>query len=196
MRSACMLSLGLLLSPFGPAAAQRADSAGARADSLRQQIEERFASKAQEKLGLTNEQTARLRSTSQQFGTRRRELRARGHQLREALAGQLRPGVAANQDSVARLTDAMIELRMAEAQLARDEVKDQSKYLNPVQRAQLYVMRERFAHRVREVHGHRGELRGRHHRGGSWGDMDRRRPGERQSAPRAPRTPPESSGRI
>ena len=195
MRSACMLSLGLLLSPFGPAAAQRADSAGARADSLRQQIEERFASKAQEKLGLTNEQTARLRSTSQQFGTRRRELRARGHQLREALAGQLRPGVAANQDSVARLTDAMIELRMAEAQLARDEVKDQSKYLNPVQRAQLYVMRERFAHRVREVHGHRGELRGRH-RGGSWGHMDRRKPGERQSAPRGPRTPPESSGRI
>ena len=195
MRSACMLSIGLLLSPFGLAAAQRADSAGARADSLRQQIEERFASKAQEKLGLTNEQTARLRTTSQQFGTRRRELRARGHQLREALAGQLKPGVAANQDSVARLTDAMIELRMAEAQLARDEVKDQSKYLNPVQRAQLYVMRERFAHRVREVHGHRGQLRGRH-RGGSWGDTDRRRPGERQSAPRGPRTPPESSGRI
>lgn len=195
MRSACMLSLGLLLSPFAPAAAQRADSAGTRADSLRQQIEERFASKAQEKLGLTNEQTARLRTTSQQFGTRRRELRTRGHQLREALAGQLRPGVAANQDSVARLTDAMIELRMAEAQLARDEVKDQSKYLNPVQRAQLYVMRERFAHRVREVHGHRGELRGRH-RGGSWGHMDRRKPGERQSAPRGPRTPPESSGRI
>jgi hypothetical protein len=190
-----MLSIGLLMSPFGLAAAQRADSTGARADSLRQQIEERFASKAQEKLGLTNEQTARLRSTSQQFGTRRRELRARGHQLREALAGQLKPGVAANQDSVAKLTDAMIELRMAEAQLARDEVKDQSKYLNPVQRAQLYVMRERFAHRVREVHGHRGELRGRH-RGGSWGDMERHRPGERQRAPRGPRTPPESSGGI
>jgi hypothetical protein len=174
-----MLSIGLLLSPFGLAGAQRADSTVARADSLRQKIEERFASKAQEKLGLTNDQTAKLRATSQQFGSRRTELRARGHRLREALAGQLKPGVAANQDSVAKLTDAMIELRMAEAQVAREEVKEQSKYLNPVQRAQLYVMRERFAHRVREVHGHRGEMGGRH-RGGHWGDMEGHRPGERQ----------------
>ena len=82
--------------------------------------------------------------------------------MREALANQLQPGVAANQDSVAKLTDAMIELKSAEAQLSRDEIKEQSKYLNPVQRAQLYVMRERFAHRVKEVHGHRGEMRGWH----------------------------------
>jgi hypothetical protein len=193
MRSAYMLSLVLLLYPFGVAGAQRADTTAARADSLRHQIEERFASKAQEKLGLTNEQTARLRATSQQFGTRRSELRARGHRLREALAGQLKPGVAANQDSVAKLTDAMIELRMAQAQIARDEIKEQSKYLTPVQRAQLYVMRERFAHRVREVHGHRGEMRGRH-RGGHWGDMKERGRGERSGERQ--RTRQESSGRI
>jgi hypothetical protein len=193
MRSAYMLSLVLLLYPFGVAGAQRADTTAARADSLRHQIEERFASKAQEKLGLTNEQTARLRATSQQFGTRRSELRARGHRLREALAGQLKPGVAANQDSVAKLTDAMIELRMAQAQIARDEIKEQSKYLTPVQRAQLYVMRERFAHRIREVHGHRGEMRGRH-RGGHWGDMKERGRGERSGERQ--RTRQESSGRI
>jgi hypothetical protein len=193
MRSAYMLSLVLLLYPFGVAGAQRADTTAARADSLRHQIEERFALKAQEKLGLTNEQTARLRATSQQFGTRRSELRARGHRLREALAGQLKPGVAANQDSVAKLTDAMIELRMAQAQIARDEIKEQSKYLTPVQRAQLYVMRERFAHRVREVHGHRGEMRGRH-RGGHWGDMKERGRGERSGERQ--RTRQESSGRI
>ncbi len=192
MRSTYMLLLGLLLFPFVSAGAQSADSTSARADSLRQRIEQRFASKAQEKLGLTNEQTARLRATSQQFGTRRAELRTRGQRLREALAGQLKPGVAANQDSVAKLTDAMIELRMAEAQVARDEVKEQSKYLTAVQRAQLYVMRERFTHRIKEVHGHRGEMRGKH-RGGHWGEMrgeGRGRPRERQ------RTPQESSGRI
>ncbi len=169
MRSAYLWSLMLALTPFGVARAQRADSVTVRGDSLRHRIEERFATRAQEELGLNNEQTARLRATSQQFGARRGELRTRGQRLREALAAQLRPGIAANQDSVAKLTDAMIELRTAEAQASREEVKEQSKYLTPVQRARLYVMRERFAHRVKEVHGHRGDM-GRREMG--------RRPGE------------------
>jgi hypothetical protein len=195
MRSAYTLSFGLLLSPFALAGAQGADTTTARADSLRHAIEERFASKAQEKLGLTTEQTTRLRATSQQFGTRRRELRERGNRLREALAAQLKPGVAANQDSVAKLTDAMVELRMAQAQIARDEVKEQSKYLNPVQRAQLFVMRERLTHHVMDVHGHRGHMRGKHG-GRHWDSMKERRKGTREGSSERQRTPRESSGRI
>jgi hypothetical protein len=57
-------------------------------------------------------------------------------------------------------------LRLASAQAARDEMKDMSKYLNPVQRARLYVMRERFYHRVKEAHEHRGKGRRQHDR--SW----------------------------
>lgn len=184
MRRAYLWALVLGLTPFGVAGAQRADTTSVRRDSLRQQIEERFAARAQEELGLTNEQTTRLRATSQQFGTRRGQLRNRGQQLRDALTAQLRPGIAANQDSVAKLTDGMIELRTAEARISRDEVKEQSKYLNPVQRARLYVMRERFAHRVKEVHGHRGEMGGRH------------RGGESERTRGRQRTPQESSGRI
>jgi hypothetical protein len=158
MRSAYLWSLMLVLTPFSVAGAQRADTTSVRRDSLRHRIEERFAAHAQQELGLTADQTTKLRATSQQFGARRAELRSRGQQLQDALAAQLRPGIAANQDSVAKLTDAMIELRMAQAQVSRDEVKEQAKYLNPVQRARLYVMRERFAHRVKEVHGHRGRM--------------------------------------
>jgi len=199
MRSAYLWSLVLVLTPFGVAGAQRADTTSVRRDSLRHRIEERFAARAQEELGLTNEQTAKLRATSQQFGARRGELRNRGERLREALAAQLQPGVAANQDSVARLTDAMIELRVAQAQASREEVKAQSKYLNPVQRARLYVMRERFAHRVREVHGHREDM-GRHrremrqHRGEMGSDGKEMRGGDRP--PARERTPQDSSGRT
>jgi hypothetical protein len=157
MRSTYLWSLMLVLTPFGVAGAQRADTSSARRDSLRHRIEERFAARAQQDLGLTTEQTTKLRATSQQFGNRRAELRTRGRQLREALRAQLQPGVAANQDSVAKLTNAMIELKTAEVQISRDEIKEQSKYLNPTQRARLYVMRERFAHRVKEMHGDWGE---------------------------------------
>ena len=180
MRSAYLWSLVLVLTPFGVAGAQRADTTSGRRDSLRHRIEERFAARAQEELGLTNDQATKLRATSQQFGARRGELRSRGQQLREALTAQLQPGIAANQDSVAKLTDAMIQLRTAEAQISRDEIKEQSKYLNPVQRARLYVMRERFAHRVKEMHGRRGEM-GKHGRGTSehWGEDGHGRGGDR-----------------
>lgn len=193
MRIAFRLPLLLLLSPMAVVHAQRADTSSARADSLRHQIEERFASRAQERLKLTDDQTAKLRATSRQFAARRGELRTRSHRLREALAAQLQPGVAANQDSVAKLTDAMIELRLAEAQLSRDEIKEQSKYLNSVQRAQLYVMRERFAHRIKEVHGRRGEMRGKH-RGGHWDDAREHREGGRERSRMRQRVEP--SGQI
>jgi hypothetical protein len=189
MRSAYLWSLMLALTPFGMAGAQRADTSSVRADSLRHRIEERFAERAQQELGLTNDQTAKLRATSQQFGTQRRDLRTRGERLREALSAQLKPGIAANQDSVAKLTDAMLELRMAEAQASRDEVKQQSKYLNPVQRARLYVMRERFTHRLREVHG--GGDMGRHRR---WGEMGEGRKDQMRDGGR--RGSRDSSGRI
>ena len=122
----------------------------------------------------------------------------KAERLREALSAQLQPGVAANQDSVAKLTDAMIGLRMAEAQISRDEVKEQSKYLNPVQRARLYVMRERFAHRVKEVHGHRGDMgmrRGEMRR--HWGEMGSENEMRGGDRPRQrEKTPRDSGGRI
>ena len=180
MRSVYLWSL-LLLTPFGMAGAQQADTSSVRRDSLRHRIEERFAARAQQDLGLTNEQATKLRATSQQFGTRRADLLTRGRQVREALTAQLQPGVAANQDSVAKLTNAMIELKTAEAQISRDEVKEQSKYLNPVQRARLYVMRERFAHRLKEVYGHRGEKGSRHEARERRGDDGHHRGGDRPS---------------
>jgi hypothetical protein len=149
-----MLWLLLVAAPLYPAAAQQADSS-ARSDSLRHHIEERFAARVQQDLGLTNEQTTKLRATSQQFGARRRELHTRYQALRQALGAQLRPGVAAKQDSVAKLTDAMIDLRIASAQATRDEMREVGKYLNPVQRAQYFIMRERLRHRMKEAKEHR-----------------------------------------
>jgi hypothetical protein len=157
----------LFLLPLASAQGQqeRQDtSAVRRADSLRHRIEERFASRVQERLGLSNEQTAKLRATSQTFGARRRELHERERVLREALNQQLQPGVAARADSVARLTDALVELKLQAAQAARDEMKEVAGYLNPVQRARLFMMREQFSHRVKEAHGHGHRGMGRRHR--------------------------------
>jgi hypothetical protein len=161
MRTVLFLSGLLALSVVHSLAAQDTGSNRPRAALLRQRIEERFAARVQEELGLNNDQTTKLRSTAREFAGRRRELEAQERDLRSALAAQLRPGVAADQDRVAELTTKLVDLRVAYAQSFRDEMREHAKYLSPVQRAQLYVMRERLIQRVQEVRDQReGGIRG------------------------------------
>ncbi|HYC31195.1 MAG TPA: Spy/CpxP family protein refolding chaperone, partial [Gemmatimonadales bacterium] len=124
-------------------------------EELRRRVDERFAARVREELGLTDQQSAKLRETATTFAGRRRELEARERTVRVALENQLRPGIAANRDSVARLTDALVDMRTAYAQSFRDEHREISKFLDPVQRAQLYMMRERLMRKVHEVRGER-----------------------------------------
>jgi hypothetical protein len=44
-------------------------------------------------------------------------------------------------------------------------------------------MRERFAHRIKDVHGHRGDMRGKH-RGGHWDGARERRQGSSEGRSR------------
>ncbi|MBA2628092.1 MAG: hypothetical protein H0U85_08765 [Gemmatimonadales bacterium] len=129
-----------------------------RAEELRRQIESRFAGRAREELGLNDDQFGRLRATTMQFGTQRREIERRERQLRQAMAAQLRPGVAANPDSVSRLLDGLMGARTAYVQIDRDELRALSSFLNPVQRAQFYVLRERLVNFTEQVRAQRRQL--------------------------------------
>jgi hypothetical protein len=174
------LLAGVLLAALSAetAASQEPDHRHRR-EELRHRIEERFTTRVRQQLGLTDEQTRKLQETSREFGGRRRELEARERAIRDALTLQLRPGVAANRDSVTRLTDAAVELRVAYAETFRDELKETSKFLDPVQRAQLFTMRDRLLSRAREIRGERWH--GERHR---W----RRRSGPTDSAGPSPRS--------
>lgn len=124
---------------------------GERVEQLRRQIEDRFAARAQEELGLNDEQFQRLRTTSAQFAAQRRGVEQEERRVRQAMAVQLRPGVAADQDSVARLIDALINVRSAYVATYRDEMKALGSFLNPVQRAQYLILRERLMTLAQEV---------------------------------------------
>ena len=58
-------------------------------------------------------------------------------------------------DSVARLTDDLMALRVRYAESFRQEQAELSKYLDPVQRARLTLLRERLVSRAREFRGRR-----------------------------------------
>lgn len=149
MRTTWLIPMLLIIAV--PARAQELDSDPVRAGQLRQQIEERFTARVQEDLALNDQQTAKMKSTVRIWFAKRRDLEDENRKLRQGLAGQLRPGVAADADTVARLTDALLDLKVRYAQTFKDELKEMSGYLDPVQRAQFLVLRERLLERVREA---------------------------------------------
>jgi Spy/CpxP family protein refolding chaperone len=135
-----------------PAAAQQLDDPPAA--ELRARIEERFAARVKEELGLDDQQAARLRDVSVAWARRRRGFEAEDRELKRALAAQMRPGVAAQPDSVARLTQRLLDLRVEYAESYRAELKELG-FLTPVQRAQFVMLRERVLDNLRRARDER-----------------------------------------
>lgn len=179
--------LALAMLVLVPPLAAQGEDRDERTEQLRQQVEGRFAERVRERLQLSDDQMTRLRGTTRTYGARRRELAERERGIRGALAEQLRPGVAANQDSVSRLTDALVALRSAHAQTLRDENREMAEYLTPVQRSQLFVMRERLTRRAREIREERRAERG----DDRPGRAGRGRPDDSNERPRARRAGPD-----
>jgi len=142
-----------------PLAAQDDSDDSPQAVQMRQQIEARFGQQVREALGLTDEQALQLRNTLGVWAPKRRAIEREERAIKLAMQGQLRPGVAANADSVARLTDRLLKLKVAYAQTFVDEDKELAKFLTPVQRAQFQVMRERLMARIEEIRRQRMQQR-------------------------------------
>ncbi len=63
----------------------------------------------------------------------------------------MRPGVAANDQAVSRLVDAILATRGAMVQTFQDEMAELGTVLSPVQRAQYLLLRDRLLQRVQEL---------------------------------------------
>lgn len=128
----------------------------ARLMQLRQQIEERFGQMVQNQLNLTDQQMDRVRQAMRANQDRRRDFDRREMDLHRAIGRQLQPGVAANNDSLNRMLDQLVQIRAQRAQSDQQFMRDLS-FLTPVQRARFMVMLHRFEQRVREVRGRMGQ---------------------------------------
>ena len=156
--SRLLLSLLLLAGASAPLLAQQPDTQP-RGPVLRDRIERRFSERIREELDLTDEQAAKLKDVARANGLRRKELRRRERALYDALDRQLEAGQA-DQDSVARMTRQLLDLRVEYAQSLRTEMGKLT-FLTPVQRARLMVLRDQLLHRVHEMRADRRAYR--HH---------------------------------
>lgn len=141
----------VLIAVVRPAVAQDNGDASPQAAEMRQQIETRFAQQIQTAMGLTDQQAVKLRATFNTYAPKRRAMEAQERSIKQALQGQLRPGIAANADSVSRLVDRLLEVKVEYARSFMEENREMSGYLTPVQRAQFQVMRERLMARIEAI---------------------------------------------
>jgi hypothetical protein len=126
-----------------------ADSQG-REDLMRQ-VTERFMANYRQLAGLTPEQDQKFRAVAQRSFEQRRARQQREQALWRGLEMQMRPGVAANADSVTRLLDGIVAVRLAAADQARADQKEFASFLTPVQRAQLFLQFERLQRNIEGV---------------------------------------------
>src|SRR5690242_10492402 len=173
------LWLALLMCGTARLAAQRPDSGmqddSARLEGLRQEFQQRYSTRAHEVLGLTPAQAAKFDSTQARAWAQRRDLVLQRRQINLAMQDQMRPGRAANADSVSRLLDARQRVNESLRRVDDQEDREMAGYLTPVQRAQYQTYRIKVWERIGEAARHGG------------GPGMRQRPGQR---PRAGGMPP------
>lgn len=157
-------TLGLLVLVVSPLLAQQGPPPGAgpggpAAERLRQQVMQRFLQTYRTQAGLTPDQDRRFQEVFRRSVDQRRDLQQRQQQLFRALEGQMRPGVAANPDSLTRLLDAIVAQQAAMVEQTRNEQREYAQFLTPVQRGQLVLMTERLQQQVQDVIRRRMEMR-------------------------------------
>lgn len=146
------LILGALV--LAPGALTAQDNGPPR-QMLRQRVEAVFMTRLRQELRLDDAQARKVGAVLTDWGGKRRELEIQERGLRQALDGQLRPGVAANGDSLTRVVDGLLRNRVAYAESFQGEMRDLAPLLTPVQRAQFLRMRDQLLRRVQELQDQR-----------------------------------------
>jgi hypothetical protein len=147
-RMALGIMLAMLASWTSHAVAQQAPP---QPEALRRQVMERFLENYRVQAGLTDEQNEHFRTIIMGSFRERREIEARQGELFRALEGQLRPGVAADRDSVVVLLDGLMQVRQAQVDVGKRDFEELSTFLDPVQQGQLLLSLERLQRQIENI---------------------------------------------
>lgn len=139
--------VGLLL-VAAPAAAQ-----GQRPvrDSLQARVMNQFLQNYRRAAQLSGEQMLKTQDVLRRSFHERNQLGENERGVWQALEDQLRPGVAANADSLAKLLDTVVGLQEEQVAQARREQAAYAEFLTPVQRALLTIELRRLQMRVEQM---------------------------------------------
>lgn len=125
-------------------------------DSLEGRVMERFMQNYRQMARLSDEQARILQEVVRESFQARAELRRTERDLWMALEGELRPGVAADPDSLVALLDRLLNLQQQHVEVARSEQARFAEFLTPVQRALLTTHFRRLQQQIERVRMEQG----------------------------------------
>lgn len=126
---------------------------------LQQQVMERFMENVRVQAGLSDEQLERVREVARTSFEERQALAERERDTWRALERQMRPGVAAEADSLEALLGQLLAIQDQRVEQARQEQAAYAEFLTPVQRAQLTLAWHRLQVQIERVRGGPGPVR-------------------------------------
>jgi hypothetical protein len=125
-------------------------------EALQEQIVQRFVQNYRVQAGLTDQQTERFMHILERSFQDRREIESHLRELFGALEGQLRPGVAANPDSLSALLGEIRATRERQITLLNEYQQEFAEFLTPVQQGQLVLSLERLQRQIEAIIMRRG----------------------------------------
>ncbi|HKV51784.1 MAG TPA: Spy/CpxP family protein refolding chaperone [Gemmatimonadaceae bacterium] len=138
-----------------PAAADSAANAPNAQTPARRQLEQqlrlRLGEVVRRQLQLTDQQYAQLQAVNKKYEAPRRDLNQRERYLRLSLRAELQLGDKADQAKVGGYLDQMNEIQQSRLQIFRDEQRDLSGFLTPVQRAKYAALQEQLRKRLTQM---------------------------------------------
>lgn len=147
MMRALLLSVLVLIGPSSLAAQER----DIQRQHLREQVVQRFVENYRSQAGLSDQQYVQFREVARRGFEARNALNGRERAVWQALEGQMRPGVAADRDSVGMLLDALVDLQAERVGYLRAEQEEFATFLSPIQRAQLTLSLRRLQNQIERV---------------------------------------------
>jgi hypothetical protein len=169
-RAIWVLTAALLLASAQSLAAQRrparqvsaADTFSTTPERARleAQLQQRMGQVVRRQLQLSDSQFQQLTAVNRRYDARRRELLQRERGIRLALRGELTRGAQSNEDRVGGLLDSLMGIQQDRLDLLREEQRDLSTFLTPVQRARYAALEEQMRRRINEHRRRQSEVAG------------------------------------
>jgi hypothetical protein len=157
----------LLVAAFAtaPVAPLEAQAGRARRDlpegrpAMEQRVRQGMWRVARERIGLTDEQMARLARSSERFDARRRSLVQEERRQRQLLRTQILAGADANQEQVSAALDRLLVLQRERVDVQIAEQRDFATFMTPIQRARYLALQEQVRRRLETLRGRRDSSR-------------------------------------
>jgi hypothetical protein len=104
----------------------------------------------QRRVGLTDDQMARLAPVNQRFEMQRREILRRERETRVALRGAVLDSAHADQKRVEQYLEQLLQLQRQRIDLIEREQKELAAFMTPLQRARYLALQEQVRRRIEQ----------------------------------------------